>query len=122
MKLTTKIKNRSEHILHWIALWNGGINLTEKEKEFFGELLYRYMDMVDKGVKEPYISKLLFSTEVQKEIKEKLKLSKQGMTNYRQALKNKGVIRYVNEWGTHSIPQVLIPKEEVTFKWEYDES
>jgi len=117
MKLTTKV-DRHTHITHWIKLWNGGMQLTDKEQVFFGEILYRYMHLMDKGIKEPYLGELVFSTKQMQEIKSKLKLSKQGLTNYKMALRDKGcIVKGEEGW---FVPEILIPKKEVTFSFEYE--
>lgn len=119
MKLTTSV-NRHTHVLNWIKLWNGGFNLTEKEQSFFGAILEKYLELMEDGVKEPYIGELVFSTKTMAEIKEKLNLTKQGLTNYKVALKDKGVIRK-NDTGVWTVIPMLIPQTEVIFKFVYDE-
>ncbi len=117
MELTAKV-DRHEHIRLWVRLWNGGLQLTEKEQLFFGEILYRVMDLQEDGIKEPYLGQLIFSTSALNEIKEKLNLSKQGLNNYKMALKNKGII-YKDDDGAYHIKGQLIPQKSITFKFEY---
>ena len=119
MEVSTKVDKHS-HIKNWIKLWNGGMQLTEKEQTFFGELLYRYMNLMDKGIKEPYLGELVFSTKSMGEVKAKLGLTKQGLTNYKMSLRNKGVIMK-NDEGIWYIPEILVPKTRITFNFKYGE-
>ena len=118
MELTTKV-DQHKHITLWVKLWNGGLELTEKEQRFLGEILFRVMDLRGKGIKEPYLGELVFSTKTLAEIKKKLELSKQGLNNYKAQLKKKGVI-YKDEDGIYHLDQKLIPQETLTFKFIYD--
>jgi len=38
MELVTRV-DREGHIKYWIKLWNGGLELTDKEQMLFGEIL-----------------------------------------------------------------------------------
>ena len=118
MELKTKV-NRHSHIKLWIKLWNGGLELTEKEQTFLGEILFRVMSLQEEGIKEPYLGQLVFSTKTLAEIKEKLKLTKQGLNNYKAQLKKKGVI-YKDDDGIYHIDHKLIPQTTLQFKFIYD--
>ena len=115
MKLTARV-DREKHIRLWLKAWNGGLQLTDKELELAGELLFRAMKMIDDGIKEPYLSELLFNTKTLTEIKVKLELSKQGYNNYKKSLIDKGVI--LVDGGYHINPK-LIPQETLTFEFKY---
>jgi len=119
MELIAKV-NRHTHIEYWIKLWNGGLNLTEKEQVFLGELLYRAMELSDKNITEPYLGQLVFGSNVMTEIQEKLNLSKQGVNNYKMSLKEKGVI-FKGDDGSYHIESRLMPQTQVTFKFQYSE-
>jgi len=118
MNLTTKV-TRITHIKYWIKLWNGNLNLTNKEEELLSEILYRIMELKDNGLEEPYISDLAFSIKSMGEIKDKLNLSKQSLFNYKKGLINKGVL-IKTETGI-KISQKMIPCKTVTFKFDYGE-
>ena len=117
MELTAKV-NRQSHIQYWVKLWNGGLGLTEKEQLFLGELLFRAMELTDKGIEEPYLGQLIFNTNTMNEVKEKLKLSKQGLNNYKMALAKKNIITK-DDTGVYHIKKTLIPQKSITFKFEY---
>ena len=118
MELTAQV-NRHSHIQYWVKLWNGGLLLTEKEQVLLGEILYRYMELEENGVKEPYIGQLVFNTKTMTEIRDKLELSKQGFNNYKMSLRDKGVI-FKDEEGVYHVQPQLIPKKSVTFKFDYN--
>ena len=119
MELTTNV-NRATHVKRWIQLWNGGIKLTDKEAEFFGELLERALEMVDEGVKEPYLGQLLFSAKTMAEIKDKLEIaSKQTLNHYKTSLKSKEVI-YKDDDGVYHVKANMIPQLSITFKFNYE--
>ena len=115
MKLVAKV-NRESHILLWLKAWNGGLGLTEKELELAAELLLRLMKMTDDGIKDPYLSELLFNTKSMGEVKAKLGLTKQGFNNYKKALKDKKVILGEKEY---YINPKLIPEASLTFEFNY---
>lgn len=117
MELVAKV-DKHRHITNWIRIWNGGIQLTEKEQVFFGEILSLAMTLKEEGIKEPYLGQLVFSTKEMDKIKTKLGLSKQGLSNYKMALRDKGVI-VKNEVGDYFIPPQLIPEKSITFKFVY---
>lgn len=118
MELVARV-DKDGHIRNWIRIWNGGLQLTEKEQVFFGELLSLVMTMQEDGIKEPYLSQLVFSTKEMEKIKTKLGLSKQGLSNYKISLRDKGVIAQDDNGDYRILPQ-LIPEESITFKFEYN--
>jgi len=115
MICTTKV-NRESHIKLWIDLWNGNLNLTGKEKEFLYEILFSTMTIIDDGVSEPYLSKLIFERDNIKSIMAKLKLTKQTYHAYKKSLIAKGVLI---ENDNLSLNPRLIPQIKVTFKFNY---
>ena len=118
MELTARV-NRHAHIAHWIRIWNGGLQLTANEQMLLGELLFKYMGLIEKGIQEPYLGQLTFDSRSMAEVKEKLNLSKQGLGNYKKGLKEKGAI-FKDEQGVYHINPKLIPQESITFKFEYE--
>lgn len=108
--------NRVSHIKLWIDLWNGNLNMTNKEKEFLFEILYLVMKISDDGVSEPYLSKLVFDRDNIKTIMDKLNLTKQSLHTYKKSLITKGIII---DNDNLTINPRLIPQETVTFKFNY---
>jgi hypothetical protein len=100
----------------YLKLFNGGLKLTDKEfaiMKFFVTLQVSYMR---DGVKEPYLSELLFSPKTLKQVKTELDISKQNWNNYKQKLQDKKV--FLNLDGYLTVNPVLIPRPEITFKFE----
>lgn len=118
MELIAKV-NRHTHIEYWVKLWNGGLQLTDKEQAFLMEILYRAMDLSEKNITEPYLGQLVFGANVMAEIQDKLSLSKQGLNNYKMSLRDKGVI-YKGDDGAYHIESKLMPQKQVTFKFDYE--
>ena len=119
MELIARV-NKEGHIRNWIRIWNGGLQLTDKEQDFFSELLSVTMTLKEAGIKEPYLGQLVFGTKELDKIKDKLNLSKQGLSNYKMSLRDKNIIVKDDE-GDYHIPAQLIPEESITFKFVYDE-
>lgn len=118
MKLTTKVDKKS-HIENWIKLWNGGFQLTNKEQEFLYEVLYIALDLTSNGIKEPFMSQLLFSTETMKDISKKLDITAKSLQNYKYQLVEKKVLSKKED--RYYLNPIMIPVKEVTFKFRYDE-
>jgi hypothetical protein len=83
--------------------------LTDKEMEILTQLIYHYQLIEQKysTVKDPELfNRLLFDTQVTKQIKEKLHVSDPVFQNYMTTFRKKGVIvgRSIN-------PRFLFPKE-----------
>jgi len=114
MELSAKV-NKRDFIIHYINIWNGTLKLTDKEKDILYELLYRYINLMQQGLFEPYIGPLVFSKQSLSDIKKKLGISSQGMNNYKNQLIDKRIIK--EEAGTYYIEPRLIPQEEITFKF-----
>ena len=117
MILTTTV-DKAGHIERWIQIFNGGLKLTDKEREFLGHLLDRALTLMADGVKEPYLGEILFNQTNTAEIKELMgNISKQALNNYKISLVKKGVV-YKDESGMYHIKDVMIPKESVTFNFK----
>lgn len=114
MELTARV-NRDEFIDQYITIWNGGLNLTDKEKEVLHKFLSRYLDMMANGLKEPYIGELVFAPKTVREIGVELGLTAQGINNYKAQLRGKGVILQVGDH--YEIHPRLIPQTKLTFNF-----
>lgn len=114
MELTTKV-TRDEFINQYITIWNGGLQLTEKEREVLHKFLLRYLELIDNGLKEPYIGELVFASKNVREIGTELGLTAQGINNYKAQLRDKGVL--IDKGDHYEIHPRLIPQKELTFKF-----
>lgn len=66
--------------------------LTKKQLDVTVELAFKYSEYINGGVKEPYASKLLFSSETRKELADLLGMSVVHLNNTFKALANKNVM------------------------------
>lgn len=101
---------------HYLVLWNGMLHLTEKELDLLEALVNKYIELnVIKDRKYRY--DLLFSSQILKEIRNKIGMKEQAFNNYKCALRNKGIIITDGD-GNPSLDPRVIPIEEVTFKFK----
>lgn len=113
------IKVNGDFVLSYITLWNGTWKLTEKEIDVLVAFIKSYLRLKDDGLKEPYLSKLLFSTESKREIKLNLgKMTDQGLANYISSLKKKGILREISPDGIYVIDERVIPVKKITFEFK----
>jgi len=105
------------HIDAYLKIWNGGLQLTDRELDVVKELVRSYMEFTEGGVKEPYLTQMIMSSENANRIKRKLKLSKQNFSNIKTKLKDKKVLLEDGEENIFFNP-MFIPKKEITFKFE----
>lgn len=111
------LKVSGDPIIGYITLWNGTWRLTDMEISVLSEFLKSYLQLKKDGLKEPYLSKFLFSTENKREIKGKVeKLSEQGLANYIASLKRKNII--IEKEGINVLDERVIPVKKLTFEFE----
>lgn len=110
------VKVSGDPIIGYITLWNGTWKLTDMEISVLSEFLKSYLQLKKDGLKEPYLSKFLFSTENKREIKSKIEsLSEQGLANYIASLKRKNII--IESKGNFIIDERVIPVKKLTFEF-----
>lgn len=109
--------DKKDHIDKYLRVWNGLMKLTGKEFEVTKSLLELYLDVKNSGVKEPYLSEIIFSTKKLKPVKELHKLNHANWYTIKKSLLLKRVL-YENE-GLMINPK-LIPQTEITFKFLID--
>lgn len=115
MELTIQVNNRKEYIARYLDIFCGGLDMTSKEHAFLCLIVEKYMEYTEAGIKEPYIGKLVFSKENFNEIKKELKISAQGLNNYKTQLKNKKV--FIDK-GSLTLNPLLYPRETITFNFK----
>lgn len=98
----------------YIMLMCYGISNTELK--VLTEILVQYIN-ISRNAREPYVSKLLFSSEIWSELKKSLNLTSQGMMNYKKSFIDKG---WIIKNPDLTIASWLIPQETVTFKFNVD--
>lgn len=114
MELSAKV-TKHQFIDQYINIFNGGLKITPMEKKLLHEILHRYLTMKDDGLKEPYIGQLIFSQESMTNIRKKLSMTSQSVTNYKGQLKKKGIIRE-GELGLHVDPK-MVPQKTIQFNF-----
>lgn len=102
--------------LTYLRVLNGTLKLTEKELELTAALIKKYMYFGSQGLKEPFLSKFVFSTEERRSLCESLNgLSIQNLGNKFQQLVDKGVL--IKDDSGYSLQHSLLPQTEITFKF-----
>jgi hypothetical protein len=97
----------------FLQVFLAGERLTKKELDVAASLVSRYAMFVKDGVKEPYLSILLFSTEVRKEMSEEIGISASHLQNTLSTLQGKNVIAEDKlELNPH-----IIPTEKLIFSF-----
>tara|TARA_R110000822_G_scaffold2004_7_gene9560 strand:- start:15128 stop:15487 length:360 start_codon:yes stop_codon:yes gene_type:complete len=104
-----------DHIDKYLRVWNGLIGLTKKEFAVAVSLLELHAKISEDGVKEPYLSELLFSTSGLKKLKEDHSLNNSAWYMVKKALIKKSFLSNSEE--SFSINPKMIPCEELTFKF-----
>lgn len=113
--LTARL-NKPKFIEAYLRIWNGGLQLTDKEFEVAVEILKLHDIYTEAGVQEPVASEMIFQPKNIKAIKDKLDVSKQSWNNYKTKLIEKKVLLSNND--LLIVNPMLIPKTELTFKFE----
>jgi hypothetical protein len=116
MKITVAKVKKSEFNKTFITLWNGGLKLTEKEQDVLLALIESYQRFEADGLREPYISKMLFATDNRKKLLKVLGLTPQAFNNYFKGLKDKRAI--FEEDDSYVLNPLLVPTVEIGFKFE----
>jgi hypothetical protein len=98
----------------FLQVFLAGQRLTKKELDVAASLVSRYAMFVKDGVKEPYLSILLFSTDVRKEVSEESGISASHLQNTLSTLQGKNVIAK----DKLELNPSIIPTEELTFSFK----
>ena len=108
---------KEKHVDAYLRIWNGGLQLTDRELEVVKKLISSYQEFEGAGVQEPYLTEMLFSQKNIRKIKDDLNLSKQNWGNIKKRLKEKKVLIDGKEEDVIYFNTMLLPKEEITFKF-----
>ena len=90
--------------------------LTEKQLSVTTELVSRYAEYNSNGVKEPYASQLLFSTESRRDVCSKLGISPAHLNNTFNALTTKNIV--AKESGKYVMNPEIIPTQKLIFNFK----
>lgn len=113
---TINIQTNGNFTTLWLVLWQGALDLTPRERSVLAAILDKYLELEQEGLKPPYVFKMCFDAEARKEYCDKLEISSFNLTNTIGALRQKGAIMEELK-GVYTIPDQVLPKREVTFKF-----
>ena len=100
---------------HYLQALNGILKLTAGEIGLTSRIISRYRLLGADGLREPYLSKFIFSTDERKLLRDGEE-STQSFSNKLTQLVTKRVLLQDKE-GMYSLDESLLPQPEVTFKF-----
>ena len=104
--------------VQYLKVLNGILGLTEGEIKLTSIIISKYRVYGKDGLREPYLSKFVFSTDGRKDICAELDgMSNQNLGNKLKQLVDKGVLQNSTEDG-YTLHASLLPQSEITFKFE----
>jgi len=110
-----------EFPMKYLQVLNGTFRLTDKELELAATIIGKYMHFGKQGLREPFLSKFVFSAEERKNLRESLdNLSSQSLGNQLKQLLKKHVLG--KEDTTLYLNPSLLPVSEITFKFVIDDT
>jgi len=113
--------NRTHLMKLYLQVFLARTPLAKKQLTVATELALKYSEYIGGGVKEPFASQLLFSSETRKEIASKLGISVHHMNNTFKTLADKNVLAL--EDGKYLFNPHIVIREYLTFKFiENDQS
>jgi len=90
--------------------------LTDKQLEVTTALVVRYAEFAANGVKEPFASRLLFSSDTRKDIVKELGITAPHLNNTFNLLTEKEVL--AREDGKYMMNPNIVPSSMLTFKFK----
>ena len=115
--LVISISGSATHVVStFLKVFLAQERLTEKQLEVATALVSKYSEFVKNGVKEPYASALLFSTETRKEICKELEIGAAHLNNTFDALEKKNILEKEN--GKYQMNPHIVPNSTLTFKFQ----
>lgn len=100
----------------YLLLLNGGLKLTSKELDVLSLLIDKYLQFKELGLKEPFLSKYIFSSEIKKEVRDKSGINSQYFQNIVSKLVKKKVLIAMGN-GLYEFLPHIIPVKEICFKF-----
>jgi hypothetical protein len=108
--LKTNSKSRT-----WLTLISGLTGFTEREMDVLEVIIQKREELVANGIKQPYLSELLFSSSSRKEYQEKLGITQFNFTNLLGSIRNKRGLSMTNE--VEDIDDRLLPANEMIIRF-----
>jgi hypothetical protein len=106
-----------EFIKSYLNLFKGLAELTPKEIDVLEQFIMHQLKFQSDGLSGIYLSKFLFSVDTRKAIQEKLGFSYNQLHNYFIGLIKKNLIKEIE--GEYYIDELLIPKQSITFEFNF---
>ena len=121
MKTLTTKTTSEELPRKYLEVLNGTLSLTDKEIELTAAIVSKYIKYGKQGLREPFLSKFVFSTEERKSLCDSLDgLSSQNLGNKFKRLLEKHVL--FNEENGYRLNPSLLPVPEIKFKFIVDDT
>jgi len=116
-KIITASIPKDQLVKAYLTLWNGILQLTDKELLIMESLVSKYLELQLVIKDSKYLYEVLFSTQSLKDIRIRLNLKEQTLNNYKVSLKSKGIL-IIDRDGNYSLDERVIPVNQITFKFE----
>lgn len=114
--LRISIKGSVNHVITtFLRVFLANSRLTDKQLEVTTALVSRYTEYTFNGVKEPYASTILFSTEVRKDICTELKISPAHLNNTFNALTKKTIL--AKDGQRYLMNPNIVPTQTLVFEF-----
>ncbi len=118
-RLVISISGTSAHVIStFLRVFLANERLADKQFEVATVLVSKYAKYVTDGVKEPYASVILFSTETRKEMCDELKMSAAHLNITFEALMMKNVL--CKDDGKYQMNPNIVPSSMLTFRFKID--
>lgn len=100
----------------YLQTFNGILGLTESELDLSAVIIGKYLEFGRDGLREPFLSKFVFSTDGRESIKKELdNISNQNLGNKLKQLVEKGVL--TQDGRELRLENSLLPQPEVIFRF-----
>ena len=119
--LNINISGAKEQVIStFLSIYLAKERLANKQLDVATQLVMHYSTYINDGVKEPYASELLFSSDKRKEMCKELNIGAAHLNNTFKGLLKKEVL--AQEGTKYIINPELLPSSVLTFKFSIDDS
>lgn len=116
-KVVISIEGSEAHVIStFLRVFLANERLADKQLEVATALVSKYTEFVTNGVKEPYASTILFSTETRKEICKELSIGAAHLNNTFDALMKKNILG--KDGGKYQMNPNIVPTTNLTFRFK----
>lgn len=98
----------------YLTLFNGSLKLTDKELDLLSLLLNKYIEFREQGLREPFLSKFVFSTETKRDVQKEFGINSAYFQNIVSNLVKKQVLISQGA-GLYTFVPNIIPRKEIGF-------